>query len=152
MQLNQFCYSFHLPSYILLLGPVNVLYNALEKVWEDSERWLASCYVKRSEYHGGCFEGNDCRKLLKNVHNLRMLSPDTCEVFVSAFGAFNDVVAACYSKDLCPDYKNKIEIFKESYLKLNIPVTPRVHAVYFHVPEFCGLMGMGLAPLERTDH
>ena len=41
------------PELHLLLGPVNTLYNELEKVWKDSHIWLAACNVKRSEYHGG---------------------------------------------------------------------------------------------------
>ena len=34
--------------------------------------------------------------------------------------------------------------FKESYLDLQILVTPKVHAVLFHMPEFCRRRGTGL--------
>ena len=38
------------------------------------------------------------------------------------------------------------------YLSLEIDVTPKVHAVMYHVSEFCELKGMGLAPWsEQTS-
>ena len=46
----------------LLLGPVNHLFKEMEKVWSNSEDWLKSCFIKKSECHGGCPEGNDCKK------------------------------------------------------------------------------------------
>ena len=47
----------------------------MSKVWPASGEWLHGCHVKKSEYHGGQFEGNDCRKLL--VH----LSPNFVFLF-----------------------------------------------------------------------
>ena len=52
------------PELHLLIGPVNKLYTALESVWPESENWLKSCNVKKEEYHGGSFAGNESRKLL----------------------------------------------------------------------------------------
>ena len=34
----------------------------------------------------------------------------------------------------------------DAYLQLTISVTPKVHAVMFHVEEFCSLTGRGLGP------
>ena len=51
-----------------MLGPVNTMFDELEKAFpESSELWMKSCNLKRSEYHGGKFEGNDCRTFLKKV-------------------------------------------------------------------------------------
>ena len=37
-------------------------------------------------------------------------------------------------------------------MALNISVTPKVHAVMYHVADFCNLKGMGLAPWsEQTS-
>ena len=55
------------PELHLLLGPMNHLYDELNKVWSGSEAWLQSINVKKVDYHGGCFEGNDCRKNLKKI-------------------------------------------------------------------------------------
>ena len=58
------------PELHLLIGPVNTLYDALNKVWSESESWLSKCNVKKTEYQGGSFAGNDSRKLLKHCDDL----------------------------------------------------------------------------------
>ena len=55
------------PELHLMLGPLNNLLDEMSKVCPASEEWLHGCHVKKSEYHGGQFEGNDCRKLLKKT-------------------------------------------------------------------------------------
>ena len=140
------------PELHLMLGPVNHMYDELNKVWLKSEDWLKSCYVKKSDYHGGKFEGNECRKLLKNIDSLENLCPEINKNFVAAFSDFNDVVSSCYGSDLKSNYKRTIAKFRASFLKLNISVTPKVHAVFYHIEEFCALKGMGLGPFsEQTS-
>ena len=59
------------PEFHLLLGPVNHLIEALSKVWPGGIRWLESLNLIKAEYFGGTFEGNECRKILKNVKSLK---------------------------------------------------------------------------------
>ena len=81
-----------------------------------------------------------------------MLSPNNNDTFISAFESFNAVVAACYGTDLSAGYEEKIESITKDYLELNINITPKIHAVMFHITEFCSLKGMGLAPWsEQTS-
>ena len=102
--------------------------------------------MKKSDYHGGKFEGNDCRKLLNNVHKLRELCPPNFSQFVETFDKLNDVVHSCFGNNLLPDYDLNINDFKNSFMRLNINVTPKVHTVFFHIEEFCSLTKMGLGP------
>ena len=134
------------PELHLLLGPVNHIYDEMNKVWPDSYRWLDACHVKKTEYQGGKFEGNDCRKLLKNVQILNELCPQDFYQFPKTLNHFDDVVHSCYGNDLLPDYEMNIAKFKSEFLKLNISVTPKVHAVFYHVEEFCSITKMGLGP------
>ena len=134
------------PELHLLTGPVNTLYDALNNVRSESERWLQSCNVKKTDYHGGSFAGNDSRALLKNTQILEDISPESCTEYVNAFKCFNKVVEACYGDKLISDFKNRIAAFARSFLKLKINVTQKVHAVIHHIPEFCSLTGRGLAP------
>ena len=67
-------------------------------------------------------------------------------MYVQMLKAFKEVVTACYGRDLKPNYKYKIEKFKQKYLNLFINVTPKIHAVMYHVKELCEAKGMGLAP------
>ena len=132
---------------IFSLGLVNKLYNELENVWPESELWLKQCNVKKETYHGGQFAGNEIRKLLINVDKLEALSPAIqCERFTSAFKSFNEVVSSRYGEDLKADYLRKIKISSNDYLKLNISVTPKIHAVMYHIAEFCQMTGRGLGP------
>ena len=61
------------PELHLLIGPANKMYSELEAIWPDSEEWLKACNVKKEEYHGGSFAGNESRKLLQNVDHLEAL-------------------------------------------------------------------------------
>ena len=125
------------PELHLLIGPVNKLYESLESKWPDSEKWLNACNVKKEEYHGGKFAGNESRKLLRYVNRLEQLNPPaSVNNFITAFNSFNAVVDACYGKELHPDFERRIAVFALDYLKLGITVTPKVHAVIFHVAEF----------------
>ena len=67
-------------------------------------------------------------------------------MFPEAFSAFNDVVSSCYGFDLATDYEEKIEIFRQSYMQLGVSITPKVHAVFYHIADFCNLTGFGLGP------
>ena len=50
--------------------------------------------------------------------------------------ALNTLRMACFGQTLDPDYKTYIRSFADAYVKLGIDVTPKVHAVLVHVPQF----------------
>lgn len=140
------------PELHLLIGPVNKIYSALESKWSGSINWLKCCNVKKEEYHGGSFAGNESRKLLKNIDRLETLSPPpTCNVFINALRSFNAVVSSCYGSNLKPSYKEDIKRFRIDYSKLGISVTPKVHAVMYHIEEFCEITGRGLGPWSEQS-
>ena len=106
------------------------------KVWSDSKRWLK---------FAGKFAGNESRTLSNNVERLRKLVADEKAMkYVDAFRCFNQVVSACYGDQLSPDFMEKIQEFAKSYMKLKISVTPKLHAVDYHVGVFCLLTSRGL--------
>ena len=46
----------------------------------------------------------------------------------------------------------EMEKFEKIYMKLNVRVTPKIHAVFHHVEEFCTCKGRGLGPWsEQTS-
>ena len=137
------------PELHLLLGPVNKMYSELIGIWPQGEEWSKKLYIKREQYHRGSFNGNDSRKLLKNVSLLKEIVPASnqkVQNYIAAFEAFNDVVTAWYTKNLAQDYQEIIKIFRVSYRKLKISITPKIHAVFHHISEFCVQVKMGLAP------
>ena len=48
-------------------------------------------------------------------------------------------------------YVQHIKDFKNSYLQLPVSVTPKAHAVFYHVPEFIALKGTALAFLVSNQ-
>lgn len=125
------------PELHLLLGAVNHLFINLEKIWPDAIKWAASLNLEREAMHGGTFAGNSCRKLLKNVVKLELMAPPTCKLFISSFNAFDEVVKSCFGKHLHDDYLEKITNFQLIYQQLQISTTPKLHAIFFHIKDFC---------------
>ena len=111
----------------------------------ESETWLKSCNVKKTEYHGGQLTGNDCRTLLTNVSKIENPT-GMIKRYSDAFTAFNEVVVSCYGDKLEDNYVSKIKSFASAYQHLGINITPKVHAVIYHIEEFCSLTHRGLAP------
>lgn len=101
------------PELHLLIGPVNTMFGALEKVWPDVLKWAALCHVEREAIHGGSFNGNSSRKLLKKTDALESHIPPEHKNYVCAFRSFNKVVASCYGQELITTYKDDIAEFKK---------------------------------------
>jgi hypothetical protein len=127
------------PELHLMLGVVNTLFNHMASEFSDAAwEWAKACNVERDVTNGGTgFNGNSCKTLLNKIDILRSGCPIGCLKFVRTFDNFRLVVKACFSTDLDPQYATHINNFKNSYLDLDVPVTPKVHSVFFHVEEFC---------------
>ena len=141
----------------LLLGVVNHLIKTLCDLWPKAKEWPSSLHISTQPFHGGHFNGNDCMKLFRGVSKLQLLSEkeDFAQAhgFIQTLTLFKDVVTSCFGQNLDPDYKSKIAQFQPSYIKLPISVTPNVHAVFFHVPQFIKTkkMGLGLFSEQATE-
>ena len=86
-----------------------------------------------------------CLQKLLTKESLTILKKSGCPVqFVNAFTAFSVVVESCYGKDLLPNYKEAISQFQSKYNQLNISVTPKIHAVFYHIIDFCDRRHLGL--------
>jgi hypothetical protein len=120
------------------------MYNGLAVLWSESQQWLQACHVEREMIHGGSFTGNSCKILLSKVDLLEELCPESCKVYVNAFRSFGKVVSSCYGDHLDSTFESYITEFKEAYLQLGISVTPKIHAVFYHVAEFCKSKRKGL--------
>lgn len=162
------------PELHLMIGVVNGIFKALEKKYSEvAVNWSKVCYffitynsnkiksfilfshlkqechVEKDILFGGSFNGNSCRKLLKNLDKLKENLPLIDLDFFNVFKSFNDVVNSHFGLEYKKDNAEKnIKSFKTTYEKLcnkyNISCTPKVHAVLHHVPEFCSKMNVGL--------
>lgn len=127
------------PELHLLTGIVNKLHDhMLQEYQADTLKWTNLCHVQRKVTCGNfAFAGNACKTLLDKVDVLKSFCSRGCLKYVQCFTDFKEVVTSCFSNNLHADYKIKIKKFEQSYLALNISVTPKVHTVFFHVTHFC---------------
>ena len=52
--------------------------------------------------------------------------------YIETFRAFDKVVKMCFGVVLQPGYESAIDSFKNSYMNLNLTVTPKVARIYYH--------------------
>ena len=80
------------PALHLKLG-LNHLLVELSKVWPPILDWLTSKHIVLEPYHGGqTLEGNDCSKVLKNLHSLEEVLPTSFSMHLETMKSFRDVV------------------------------------------------------------
>lgn len=164
------------PALHLLLGIFAWLFGHLCNAFAGAEEWPKMLYLLREGYHGGKYNGNACRKMLKNIHLLEELlaaqkvSRSKTKLFllyISCFKALNNVVRDCFGKKLYPTWKKSIFIFKETILELfafcetarlpsikkNLPsrLTPKLHILFCHVIPWCETRGVGMGSFSEQS-
>lgn len=138
------------PELHLLIGVVNTIYDKMLKNFDDiCKLWIEKCNVEREILYGSeGFAGNDCYTLISKIDILREICTSKCNFaclpYVNCLDKFRCVVDSCFTIDLKPDYQKKIGAFRESYIDLGINVTPKVHAIFFHIEDFCKISDKGL--------
>lgn len=134
------------PELHLLIGVVNIIFkHMLIEFEEDSLTWAKTCCVAQEITHGTpAFAGNSCKILLDKVDVLRANCNIGCLKYVKCLKDFQDVVNSCFATVLNPKFEDYIIQFRKSYVDLKINITPKVHAVFFHVTYFCSKMHRGL--------
>jgi len=134
----------------IVLGITNDFFKNMSEIsngaWKDEvDNWAKVALSRREGYHGGQFEGNQCKKLLDNIGffedsygnpRIPQLAP-----FIVALKAFNEVRQKCFSSSgVSPDYKEVIQKFRQSFLVLKndygINITSKTHDVFFHIEDF----------------
>merc|ERR1712242_216995 len=134
----------------ILLRVFNHIYEFLKLfdkgVWKELiEDWAKKTLCKRELFHGGEFQGNQCKSLLENLSffednfgnpRIPLMAP-----FLTVLKAFNEVRKKCFSANGPePDYEQAIAKFRDSYLEVNkdfgMSITPTAHEAMFHLEQF----------------
>ena len=95
-------------------------------------------------FKGGGLDGPHCRRLLYKLDQLMEIVPLEHEDIVECLFYFLDVCVACFSEELHPGYAFKIAKWFNKYKELNISVTPKVHLLGIHVPQFLAFYGKAM--------
>ena len=132
----------------LLLGVVNGLYDHLDKILKNNSftisasDWSVPLGLIHLAYYGGQFNGNQCKKLLLSTDRLEQIlrMAGTYHVampILDTFLAFNEVRKACFGVLLDKEhFRVHIRRFAEAYQILGLSITPKLHAIFVHVPQF----------------
>ena len=134
------------PELHLLLRPFNYIWNNLSDKWKElvevgsdpAMDFAKKMNLVRSAYHGGDFEGNQCKGFLKCLDKLKVILPPALSPFLYCLEKFSLLVSGCYGKKLSPSYKDIIQDFSSSFGALGISETPSIHAVKVHIQDFLG--------------
>ncbi|CAH0552491.1 unnamed protein product [Brassicogethes aeneus] len=142
----------YIPELHLLQGFVNHLFwNGLVLVLgrEKALIWPLKLKIISKNYHGEIFEGNACRKLLKEAdalcdkiiyENVGILA---LVPFISAFKAMNKMVNLCFSTERrgSIDALDKIiEELKKALLATGVSITLKIHVLLEHVKPTLSLL------------
>ena len=81
------------------------------------------------------FEGNECKKILKNIHNLHI--PNEFIDFEDALKSLRDLDEMASKSNLPADYKEKIEAWKFAWNKLflsrQMTCPNKIHIINHHL-------------------
>ncbi len=134
------------PELHLLLGGVNKIVDVCDKKAGNNllYKWLERHNICKKNYRGGVLEGNQCREVLRKAQLLTKDMPTDLKKYGQALQDFNLVVEGCFGKSLTPDFYDRINRFGQSFKQLDIQMTPKIHAILHHVPQFCERHGQGL--------
>ena len=148
------------PELHLLQGFVNHLFwDGIVKIdgigKEKALLWPNKLGISHKSYQGDIFEGNHCRKLLKEADQLQ--DPKIYEVvglfrlqpYIISFKAMNKIVNTCFSAkqaDLS-DFDKNLSEFREAFKSTGISQTVKIHIILAHLKQaitFLNNDGLGL--------
>nr|XP_047129473.1 uncharacterized protein LOC105843228 [Hydra vulgaris] len=104
-----------LPELHLLMGLVNHICNYIIPLWAGLKKWVNSLGVIRKGYHGGTYDGNVLRAILKNVDSLALVIPIELFPLIDTLRKFDRVVTGTFSEPLDPQYHKLIQDFTDSF-------------------------------------
>ena len=139
-----------LPELHLMTGVVNHIFNELNTRWGENRayEWAKQYSILNDSHHGDGFKGPSARRILRVASQLAVDTslPRHLTVFAHALVNFNSVVSGCFGTEEHPSFNWAADIhaFEKSFLKLDISITPKVHAVIHHLPQW---LELGKGPL-----
>lgn len=134
-----------IPELHEMTGIFNHLINTFKKVDPDGiENWIKRVGTI-AEGRSGTFNGNSSRKLMEKRHLLKeYLHDSSTHYFIDLIGSFNYVVDACFGYQLAENYSQVIEHFAWLIKIHKVPITPKIHILLNHAPQFIEENNKGL--------
>ncbi len=104
--------------------------------------------IVQRDYHGKSFEGRQCSKLISKCDTLAAVIPVDSPPIVNCLRLFEKVVDATFGHILSSTYEEVMSQFGVSFtaimLTFHISLTPKIHILLHHVPQFIRMTQMPL--------
>jgi hypothetical protein len=136
-----------IPTLHCFLGIVNKTFGEMSKIIPEVDEWPKKLHVKKDNYHGSVFEGNECKKLMDNLHVLEkiLLDCDQSDIgkpFVKVFSTFSQINHLINSPKINIDVlKQQISQFAKVWKESGMSLTTKVHIIIDHLIDFVVLRG-----------
>ena len=139
------------PELHLMMGCTTKILGVINNRWGEDRayKWAEQQGIRRADYRGGTLEGNQCRAVLKNAGLLTEALPRNLKPLGHLLIKFNAIVKACFGMELDAGFAKALHDFKEAFTSSGIPITPKVHAVFDHVPQFIQKTGQSLGQFSE---
>ncbi len=143
----------HAPPLHPKLGLTNLIVKSLFTRNPNLEEQFADQLGSaRKEYHGKSLEGRQCSKFLSCSAFLKEVVPSSVHLLVECLEAFHRVVVGVFGQIIDPETKDNVSTFEETFMGTirtqNPRMTPKVHMLVHHVPEY---VRRAAAPLGHTS-
>ena len=110
----------------------------LKIMYPPISRRIRKLHIPISKYFGSTYEGNQCRKILKNVSRLKI--PPHLAEFKDVLIALRKLNSLCNSEYLPANFQKVIDKFSETWYALvdfcGISTPPKVHIILDHLCDY----------------
>lgn len=124
---------------------------------ETALKWPQKLGLISKGYHGEIFEGNACRKMLKESD--RLMQPDICGnletklkilPFVNIFKAMDKIVSCSFSsRKVSNDLNLQVENLTKLYEATGLSVTLKIHVIFEHLVKCVSFLNSPLGPCSE---
>ncbi len=130
----------------------NLIVNSLFTRNPNLEEQFADQLVNaRKEYHGKSFEGQQCSRFLSCSAFLKEVVPSSVHLLVEYLEALHRVMVGLFGQIVDPGFD--ASTFEETFMGAirthNPRMTPKVHVLVYHVPEYVRRTGDQLGPTSE---
>lgn len=100
------------------------------------------------DFTRGTYEGNEVKKILKNVDEFQKILPGNLHDFCLTLRSIADLDAGVSGSTLSVNYAELIQNFSQCWLtlhsKFGISISNKVHIIMCHLEHYCTLTGNSL--------
>ena len=122
------------------------------KIQDDSFKdFMNDLNIVKEDYFDK-LEGNECKKVLKNLDKLKQHIPVECFPFVDTLESLGNLISSVCGKNLDPNYKEVIAKFKQDFSDLraiyDITVPNKIHFLQDHLEDQLDMTGESLGEVD----